>query len=243
MVSETKMKKQSAQLQKTSSAATYWLAGVALALVVAVVSYIIWKGKDEGTGGAEVAILTSKAAVAVGLPDAPQNIDVFEDFLCPYCGQLERNSGDLIQKSVDGGSLRVRYHFLTFLDKQSKSGDYSTRAAAAALCVAEASSAAFPKFHASLFKDQPKEGGNDFSDEVLTQKAVAVGAPESVRFCIASKKMFAQVAKNNAAAEEILGGIVGKNNISTPTVLAGGKLISKIGTTDDKWLRDLLPKP
>jgi hypothetical protein len=79
---------------------------------------------------------------------------------------------------------------LQVLDDAVASGDYSTRAVAASLCVASANDPkVYTDFYAALFASdfQPKEGGSsDPSDSELAQRAESVGAPSSVADCITS---------------------------------------------------------
>ncbi len=76
--------------------------------------------------------------ITVSNGNPKQTIDLFEDGLCPACQLFEQQYGQQINKAVDEGKLTVRFHFLNFLDARSASKDYSTRAAAAMQCVAQA---------------------------------------------------------------------------------------------------------
>lgn len=66
-------------------------------------------------------------------------------------------------KLVDIGAVAADYTMVAILDSASNQ-HYSSRAAAAAYCVADESIEAFRRFHAALFsKDiQPAELGKDF---------------------------------------------------------------------------------
>src|SRR5699024_1961744 len=93
-----------------------------------------------------------------------------------------------VNQAIDNGDLAVRYHMLNFLNRSSASGDYSTRAAGAALCVAETGDGElFSKFHSTLFQQgtQPRENGSsDLSNEQLADVAKQVGADDGVAQCI-----------------------------------------------------------
>src|SRR5699024_1887800 len=78
---------------------------------------------------------TATIGGANGEPDV--QIDVYEDALCPYCRLLEEQDGPAMAKAVDDGELSVRYFMIDFLNSGSASGDYSTRAYAALLAVAD----------------------------------------------------------------------------------------------------------
>ena len=114
-------------------------------------------------------------AFAVGSADAPVTMDVYEDFQCPVCAQLEATAGDTIAGLVDDGTVQVRYHGMAFLDRASTT-EYSTRALNAAAVVAESGTDAFRAFHDLLFANQPEEGGAGLTDEQLVEYATQAGA-------------------------------------------------------------------
>lgn len=228
------------QPSSTSSRSTYILAGAALVVIVAlVVGGIIWN-RSRDRGPVDEAVLNQNAALIIGQPDAPDTIDVFEDFMCPVCKEFEQQSGQPMVTAIDAGKLRVRYHMLTFLNKSSSSGDYSSRAAGAAQCVAEGEKReVFLKFHTALFANQPSEGGStDLSNADLARIAAQQGAGPATQKCVTDG---AKVDQANKAAEEsenqlakATGGQVG-----TPTVLSGGKPINNI-LDGPGWLDTLL---
>ncbi len=228
------------QPSATSSRSTYVLAGAAVLVIAAlVIGGIIWNGRRD-KGGVDDAVLSSNAALIIGAPNAPQTIDVFEDFMCPYCKEFEQQSGEPMVKAIDAGKLRVRYHLLTFLNRSSASKDYSSRAAGAAQCVAEGEKReVFLKFHSALFANQPSEGGStDHSNADLANLAAQQGAGPATQKCITDG---AKVDAANKAAEEsnnqlskATGGQAG-----TPTVLSGGSPINGI-MDGPGWLDKLL---
>ena len=124
------------QPRSTSSTSTYVLLGIAVVVVIAlVVGGVLWNRNRDHGGTANEQVLNSNAALIIGAADAKTTIDVFEDFMCPVCKQFEEQSGQAIVSAVDAGRLRVRYHMLNFLNRQSASGSYSSRAAGALQCV------------------------------------------------------------------------------------------------------------
>lgn len=221
------------------------LAGLAIAAVVAVVVVGVLSQRSQttpladGYGSARsAAVSVSAGVVRVGAPDAPVTLDAYEDFLCPNCRQFETAYGQQLAQKLDEGTVAVRYRFLTFLDARSPSKNYSTRAAAAALCVAKDSGGArFPALHAALYAEttQPKEGsGSDLSNADLAQVAGGVGASAAAQQCISSgseNAAAAAVAQSNQATLQASG-----NPVATPTVLNGS---TKIDVSDRSWLSTL----
>src|SRR3954451_17920104 len=114
----------------------------------------------DRTGGPAAAPQGTVATYAVpaGPSSAPVTVAVYEDFMCPFCGDFEAASRSALQKAVDAGKVQVRYHVLNFLDGRSTT-DYSTRAANAYAAVLDDSGpAAAKRFHDLLFENQPEEG-------------------------------------------------------------------------------------
>jgi protein-disulfide isomerase len=226
------------QPRAQSSMTTYILAGLAVVLIaVLVIGGIIWNSnRDEGT--ADTGVLAGTALFTVGDPAAPTTIDVFEDFQCPACRNLEEASGEALTDAVTAGQLQVRFHMLNFLDKRSGSGDYSSRAAGAMKCVADGEGQDVQlAFHSKLFQEQPAEGDVDHDNEALAGFADDVGASETTQRCIAdgAEVKAAQTSAKESQSElsNALGGQVG-----TPSVLLDGKQVAV--TEGPEWVAALI---
>lgn len=172
-------------------------------------------------------------------------IDLFEDGICPKCQDFEAQYGQQVMKAVDEGKLTVRYHFLNFLNANSPSKDYSTRAGAAFQCVAAVPPASAPKglflnFHTMMFAagTQPAEGGgSDLSNEQIAQIASKAGAPASAAACITSGAQIPASKAGADAAKAVLAKAVGGDGWGTPTAMKDGALL---GINDTDWLTKLL---
>ena len=223
--------------QSNSSTMTYILFGVAIVVIAAVViGGIVWSNNDGGEKVDESRL--TNTALVIGEESAPVTIDVFEDFLCPACGQFEASQGQKVLDAVNAKKLRVRYHMLNFLDRSSASGDYSTRAAAAFQCVADGGEKqdVIKKFHTTLFENQPQElGSSDHSNKDLAKFAADAGASDNTQACVSSGTRVKKAKENAAAAQETLSKASG-GKVSTPSVLHDGKRI----TLNENWLADLL---
>ena len=115
--------------------------------------------------------------MVVGDADAPKEIVVYEDFLCPFCGQLEKTVRDQLDAAVEAGEVNVEYRPLPFLERIS---DYSPESANAFAVVLDASGPEVAKaFHDLLFDNQPSEEGPFPSKDDLVDLAVEAGANES----------------------------------------------------------------
>ncbi|TJZ81377.1 DsbA family protein [Rhodococcus oryzae] len=235
-------------LQPTSSRSTYILGGLAILVIAAVViGGVIWqsnrsKPRNEGYGAVsnsavQVAV-QDDGAVRIGQPEAATTIDVFEDPMCPYCAELENTNGQELAQKVDEGKVAVRYHVLDFLNRLSASGDYSTRAVAASMCVAESGDAiAYSKFHAALFspENQPAENGSsDHSNAELAQMAKDSGANDAAVACISDG---AKVNDAAAAAQKGREALAASGAAGTPTVVVDGTMIDALGNPN--WVAEL----
>lgn len=199
--------------------------------------------KDAGGyGSAQTpAALSGDGTIALS-KGAGVQIQLFEDPLCPHCGAFEAQYGDQIAEAVDAGKLSVTYRPLTFLNQGSASGDYSTRAWAALMCVAQddatAGAASYGAYHDLLFSSgvQPSEGGkSDHTDSELADYAVQSGASSAASLCITNGDMQSRARSADKQSQSDLTKEVGR--VGSPTVLSGGKSISY---QDPAWLTRLL---
>lgn len=157
------------------------VAGAVVGVLIVVVAIVF--GLQQGGGGENQTSTppdnaVEKYTVAMGDDDAPVTVTVYEDMMCPYCGDFEAISSDKLKEYAAGGDVQVRYHVVSFLDRASEDR-YSTRAANALAVVLDTAGAETAvKFHDALFANQPAEGGAGISDEQMIEMAVEAGAEE-----------------------------------------------------------------
>lgn len=223
---------------------TYLAAAVVVLVAVVVIGGVFYQHSrttpvSAGSGAATTApVSAANGAVRVGAAGAPVTLDVYEDFLCPICAQFDAVYGQQLAQALDQGKIAINYHLLDFLDSRSASGDYSRRAAGAALCVAEAGNgSAFPAFHTAMFATtkQPKENsGSDLSNGQLAKVAAEAGGPAAAQQCISSG---AQTAATTTAAQTGQATLAATGNpVATPTLLHG---TTNIDINDRNWLTSL----
>ncbi|MEE6257962.1 DsbA family protein [Plantactinospora sonchi] len=195
---------------------TLWVSIGAVAVLVAagLIGWAVSASKDAGDftppGGA------NPEGTGIVLGSGPVNIDVYEDFICPFCKQFEQQAGPTLDQLVAQGRARVTYHPVAFLNRFS-STDYSTRSSAASGCAAQ--SGKFREYSRALFDRQPPEGSAGLTDTQLVDVAVEVGlARDSFANCVREntfKKWTDHVTEEASRA-----GING-----TPTILVNGKQV------------------
>lgn len=156
-------------------------------------------------------------ALALGKSDAPSQVVIFEDFLCPACGGLEHETKEPLQQAIDDGKVAVEYRPFELLGRL---GDYSKRAANAFKVVMDESGPdVAKKFHDELFANQPPEQAPFPDNEWLIDLAVKAGADEAaIRPGIENMSQAAWVDAATKEAADL--GVQG-----TPTVYVDGKLV------------------
>ncbi|GAA3386182.1 DsbA family protein [Cryptosporangium minutisporangium] len=129
----------------------------------------------------------TRSAVMIGQTDAPVTVDVYLDFQCPACKAFEEQSGATLQKYVDDGTVKIRYHPVAYLDRFSSGTEYSSRSSAASGCASDAGK--FTEFLAALYDNQPEEGGTGLTDETMISLANKAGITgEEFATCVTDEK-------------------------------------------------------
>lgn len=189
------------------------LTAVVVVFAVALVLYIVMGSDRPSSGDGQAVRVTSENLITQEGSDEPKVVlSLYEDPLCPGCASFERNFGPTISRLIDSGAVAADYHLVAILD-HPQNNHYSSRAGAAAYCVADESIDAFRRFHSALFVMQPGEVGGDYPDNrQLIETARQAGAGGDVPACVNSGR-YTDMVEGMAAA----GGIR-----STPTVRING---------------------
>ena len=198
---------------------------LAVLVVVGVIAYIATSSQDTpAASGSVPAGVVGGYAVPAGPSSAPVKVVVYEDFMCPYCGQFEAASRTSFAQEISAGKVQFQYHVLNFLDRSSTT-DYSTRSANALAVVLDTSGPTVAKkFHDLLFENQPAEGSAGLSDSQLVDYAVQAGAKASaVRSGIEGTTYKGWVDKVTDRSSK--DGVTG-----TPTVMIDGKKVDSQST-------------
>ncbi|WP_236566828.1 DsbA family protein [Nocardia sp. CY41] len=208
------------------------VAAVLVALIAAIgIGIAVKKARNDDPGptpaitatgtanaGGVPGSLTDNGAVRIGKPDAKVTVRVVADLQCPACKAFEAANGQVLEDAVANGTAVVEYNIIAFLDKASTTR-YSTRAANAAYCVAEADPSKYQAWLQTMFAQQPPEGGAGLTDEQLVQIAKSAGyTDDAVAQCITDHKFDKYI---QARTKDVLeSGIQ-----STPSVFVNGKKV------------------
>jgi len=197
-----------------------------LALIVGTFAFVQSVRDSAGEGAGQVAGAPDGAVdeyavslVAEGAAGAASvTVEVYEDFMCPVCGQFEADAGDTLREYAESGDVQVRYRPISFLDRASNGTEYSTRSMnAVGVVLDENGPEAALELHDALFANQPAENTDGLSDEELIELAVEAGADRAaVTQPIEDVKFERWVDDATAASQnEGVGG--------TPTVVVNGE--------------------
>lgn len=143
-----------------------FLWGIIAILVIAAVAigFIVYNNQQHKVDNitlpddkVDVKMTTDESAVTLeseNTGDDVPTVEVFEDFSCHYCAQLESASSEDLKSALEEGKLKVKFNFLNFLDRGDETGP-STRGASVAWAVAKAGDVnAFWNIHRLMMEEQ-----------------------------------------------------------------------------------------
>ena len=195
---------------------------VTLIVVTVVVGVLInsERGKSEADFRDAVAPALRQAdgSIVMAKPGVTTPVmEVFEDFQCPACQNLEKVSGNTIKRLAAEGRVKVVYRPFRLFDQEPTKGN-SLRAANAALC---APADRWVRYHDLIFMNQPEETTTGFATGALTSMGAKAGITGSAfENCVNNGKKNMQVQQMTDYAMN-----VGKVTQS-PTVKLNGKEIT-----------------
>lgn len=153
------------------------------------------------------------------------NIQLYVDYQCPFCRDFELPNQSQIESWVSKGMATFELHPISFLDGRGTPNEYSSRAANAAVCVAEYSPNSLFKFNSLLFANQPEEGmaGPDNSELFDRAKEAGISNESEIKSCINDKRFNTWIADaTNKALYEPLP-VSGLKVEGTPFVMVNDK--------------------
>jgi protein-disulfide isomerase len=154
---------------------------------------------------------------AMGDPNAPVRVDVWEDFQCPACGNYSTEVEPLVTENyVAPGQVYYVYHHFPFIDDLAVTKE-SDQSANASMCAAE--QGRFWDFHDILFANWDGENEGAFSDSRLVTMAETLGLDmDTFKACFEANRYTDEIA--NDLNEGKTKGVNG-----TPSVFVNGTLL------------------
>lgn len=199
-----------------------WVSVAVVAVVAVVIALVVWMNSaatDPGTPPSGSGIDQSTGAIVVG--NGEQTLDTYVDFMCPVCNQFEQAFGEEILDLVNDGTITLNIHPIAILDRASQGTKFSTRAANAMYCVAEADPDAAVPFMQAMYAKQPEEGSSGLTDAEILDIAKSVGVT-GIDACVTEGTYTSFVA----AMTEKTPIQPGQQRISTPTIAVNGEALS-----------------
>jgi protein-disulfide isomerase len=203
--------------------------GVTLGLVLIVlVGWLLTRSLDSTNDvTADSPSSSSDLGVTIGPDDAPNKVVIYEDFLCPFCGDLEKHTRDDLAQLAADGKVQVEYRPFDLLG-HGDPASYSVRSAGAFSIVLDKSGSDIAKkFHDLLYDNQPSESGPFPKSSELADLAVQAGATEAdVRDPIEADAGNDWVVRATQSAQDA--GVQ-----STPTILLNGEVFQDGRTVEE----------
>jgi protein-disulfide isomerase len=202
------------------------IAGVVV-LLGAIIAGGAWYGSGSGdkpsTGTKTPPVAAGTASLEMGDPNAPVKIVIYEDFLCPFCRELESSTRDFLRENAAKGKVLVEYQPINLLTRFP----YSAKAlnAWAAVLKNKGPKAAL-ELHDLLYEHQPYEesSGNVTDGQIASWVKQAGADTDAVR-----QAMKAPDTAFFAAAQQA---VTDANVTSTPTVFVNGEELPPTGVAD-----------
>ena len=238
--------RQAAQAAERRRERTIRIVGGIAVLVVVVgilaIGVIQSRKSDTPTASADSALPTGISAdngygfqvnTAAGAP----SVEIFEDFQCPACANLEQTYGPMIQQEAADGNIQLTYRPMVFLDNNLNT-DHSLRAANAFGC--SITGGVGETYHNMVFGNQPAAGGHGWTDEQLKQFGADAGltgeAQTAFDKCVDEGTYNGWAQLSNDAAFNA--GVSG-----TPTIFVDGKELPSTALQSEKALKEALTNP
>lgn len=206
-----------------------------LVVIVVVGVFVTQANKSSGSAGPVPKGGTSDAKGLRAYPDvklkagAP-TVDLYEDFQCPICNDLEKANGEQILSDAKAGKIKLVWHLMTFLEDNFHNQPASTIAANGLYCAADAGKAA--EYHTATFAGQRPETQEQHGDSFTVANIKAYGKQAGITGAALTKfdscvdkgtyDKYVKATMDNAGKAGVTG---------TPTIFINGKEI-KNSTAD-----------
>lgn len=201
---------------------------IIVGLFAALVAYIVRQGNVSGIDGEtqfNSIVADESGGIGLGVSgepgsadgSAPVRLDVYLDFMCPFCQRFEEQEGPMLAQLRAEGLVEVYYHPVAYLDRFSQGTNFSTRSASATALIADEAPEQFQAFFDLMFANQPAEGTTGLSDAQIQEVARQAGVPADV---IAKIPEYAYSDWARAASEKASTDGIGY----TPAIVINGEL-------------------
>ncbi len=240
-----KLREAQARREKRNRAITLGVLVVAVVALVGVFLFVLKNSNDDsakttdvttpGTSTAAPSTANDNNAITVGKSGEAGSsnegavvVDLYLDYMCPNCGQLEQAAGPTLNALAESGDITLANHPISIMDQASERTAYSTRAAAASAYVAQEAPANWAAFNTALFANQPAERTTGLTNAKMAEIAQAAGVPAATTAKISDGTAMETFGGWVQAATDLDAqnpDVLNPENgyLSTPTILIDGK--------------------
>lgn len=227
-----RIREKQAAMEKKRTRLTVLAIAIPLVILVAIGIWVV-ASASKGDAGPVGAQSVPKSATGFGQPlvlnegatEGLPVLDIYEDFQCPYCGQMERSIGTSIYSLAQTGKAKVQIHMMSFLD--AKLGNDSSERSLKGLLAAD-EQGALEKYHALVYENQPANEGQGWTDAQLEKFAKDAGVKDVSAWRESFKSTKWKKYIDSIQTESTKAGITG-----TPTVKLNGEDVTNKVTSAD----------
>ncbi|WP_022902457.1 thioredoxin domain-containing protein [Curtobacterium sp. B8] len=161
-------------------------------------------------------------------PDSTVQVTEYIDWACPICKQFEAAYADQILDKVKSGDVTLAVQPVSILDRNYRNSRYASRAANAAMCVANYQPDKFLDVQTQFYDNQPEEGTSGLTNAQIADLVKKGGATSSkVSECLSTEQFKGWVTKSTdtVVSDPALQGASG---FGTPTVVVDGKKVDNL---------------
>jgi protein-disulfide isomerase len=178
-------------------------------------------------------------------------LEIWEDFQCPICKEVEEVAGAQIEALADAGKVKLLYRPATFLDRNptvradntaNGNPNSSARATSAWGCAVDQGKSG--EYHSAIFDAQPAQEGDGYSDQTLIDLGAQVGVADQAVFatCVQEGTYLPWAANSDAEFTKLseAQANAGNSRFGTPAAFLNGTLISNSDLVDIAALTKLI---
>ena len=152
------------------------------------------------------------------------NIVTYIDWACPVCQKFETAYGSQIADLVKSGKATLDVHPISIVDRSYVNSRYASRAANAAMCVANFEPNKFLDAQTEFYDKQPQEGTTGLTNSQIKGllKDAGVGT-DAINNCVdkeSYKNWVTTISQKTSTAESLR---AADGSFGTPTIFVNGK--------------------
>ena len=108
--------------RKRNLAIQIGLTSIVVIFAVVLVGYIVLSNEKKPASGEakSIRVTTSKLITKEGTSDPKAVLSLYEDFLCPACGNFEKQFGPTVSNLIDSGAVAADYYMVAILDRRGR---------------------------------------------------------------------------------------------------------------------------